>query len=72
MIQNGIHDSKHDPPQIPLIAGVAPVRKKQKIEESNVEQTIISIATAIVKALQPGAHTIQQTVVTFSRKSCRC
>ena len=69
MIQNGIHVSKHDPPQIPLITGVAPVCKKQKIEESNVEQTIISTATAIVKALQPGAHTIQQTVVTESQPS---
>lgn len=50
MIQNGIHVSKRDPLQILLITRVAPVCKKQKIEESNVEQTIISTATAIVKA----------------------
>ena len=37
MMQNGIHVSKHDISQIPLITGVAPVRKKLKIEKSNVE-----------------------------------
>ena len=59
MIQNGIHVSKHDPPQISLITGVALVCKKQKIEESNVKQTIVSTAIAIVKAL---------VVILFSRQ----
>jgi len=45
--------SKQDPPQIPLINGVAPKQKKREWmddDDRSVKQTIISTATALVKA----------------------
>ena len=64
MIQNRIHVSKHDPPHIPFITGIAPVCKNTKSKKAMLDKLSSFTATAIVKPLQPGAHTIQKTVVT--------
>lgn len=69
MIQNGVHTSKDNPPQVPMITGATPSNKKRKVteEKSTIEQTIISTATAIAKVLNTPSHVtqsphIQQTV----------
>ena len=75
MIQNGIHVSKQDPPRIPLITGVAPAQKKRK-RMDDVEQTIISTASALVKAaFNPSqvsttqSPSFQQTVIASTSES---
>ena len=65
MIQNGMHDSKDEPPQIPMITGITPNRSKRKTplekESQSMQDTIVSTATAVVKALNPGSGHITQT-----------
>ena len=70
MIQNGIHTSKDNPLQVPMITGTTPSNGKKVTDEhrmSKIEQTIISTATVIAKVLNSPPHVtqspnIQQTV----------
>ncbi len=68
MIVNGIHSSKETPPQIPLITGVTPKRRNKFDEERKfLQESIVSTAAAVVKAVNNGSTivqspSIQQTV----------
>ena len=62
MIQNGIHTSKDNPPQVPIITGATPSNGKKVTDEhrtSTIEQTIISTAAAIAKVLNSLSNVTQ-------------
>lgn len=63
MISTGIHSSKDTPPQIPMITGVTPKRKKKLDEERRtLQDSIVSTAAAVMKAVSSGGSTsIQQS-----------
>ena len=54
MISNGIHSSKDTPPQVPMITGVTPKRKKRVDEERKTLHD--STAAAVVKAVNSGSN----------------
>ena len=62
MISTGVHTSKETPPQIPMITGVPPKRKKKGDEErKTLQDSIVSTAAAVVKAVTGGSTSIQQS-----------
>ena len=62
MIVSCIHSSMDTPPQVPMITGCTPKRKRS----DNFKDTIISTATAVMEAVTAKSHVqtpqIQQTV----------
>lgn len=47
MITNGIHSSRENPPQVPMITGITPTRQSKK----PVEETIANTVTAVLKSI---------------------
>ena len=60
MLVTGVHCSKENPPQVPVITGTTPRRKTSQNKEF--QESIISTAAAVVKAVtqnSPNSSTIQ-------------
>lgn len=59
MLVTGVHSSRENPPQVPMITGSTPRRKPQNKE---FQESIVSTAAAVVKAItqnSPNSSTIQ-------------
>lgn len=64
MISTGIHSSKETPPQVPMITGITPKRKKRVDEERKpLQESIVSTAAAVVKAVNSGSTLIQSPTI---------
>ena len=64
MICTGIHSSKETPPQVPMITGITPKGKRRVDDErKTLQDSIVSTAAAVVKAVNSGSTLIQSPTI---------
>ena len=65
MIMTGVYLKKDTPPQVPMITGVAPKRNRKSMdlsdERKSLQDSIVSTATAVVKALSSANQSSSST-----------
>ena len=70
MLVTGVHSSKENPPQVPMITGTTPRRQVSQKKGFDIQESIVSTAAAVVKAVTQNSSNssvvqssqIQQTI----------